>query len=226
MRDFAECIIYEDKHLIVCHKLPGVPVQSAGVGTLDLECACLNYLSRKSAAQALPYVGVVQRLDQPVEGLVVLAKTKKAARELGRQVQDGRMEKVYLALADGKMEPQVGELRDCLIKDSRARMGKVVPNGTKGGKEARLSYRVLEYRDGKSLLEIRLFTGRFHQIRVQLGHRGFPLTGDRKYNPQECNQAGGIGLCAYRLRLIHPISKKEMRWEIRPKGEIFQGWQV
>lgn len=227
MKDFAECIIYEDKHLIVCQKPPGVPVQSAGVGTLDLECACLNYLSRKNTTgTGQPYVGVVQRLDQPVEGLVVLAKTKKAAGDLGRQVQDGSMKKVYLAIADANVKPPEGELRDWLIKDSRTKMGKVVPEGTKGSKEARLFYRVLEYRDGKSLLEIRLFTGRYHQIRVQFSHRGFWLAGDSKYNPQGHSQAGGIGLCAYRLRLTHPVSGKEMSWEIRPQGEIFQGWKV
>lgn len=227
MKDFSECMIYEDKHLIVCHKPSGIPVQSAGVGTLDLECACLNYLHGKTANGAgQPYVGVVQRLDQPVEGLVVLAKTKKAAGELGKQVQDGRMKKIYLAVADGNVEPTEGMLQDWLIKDSKKRMAKVVPQGMKGSKEARLRYRVLEYQDGKSLLEIQLFTGRYHQIRAQFSHRGFPLVGDSKYHPQGRSQAGGIALCAYRLCLIHPASGKEMSWEIRPEGEIFQGWQV
>lgn len=227
MKDFSECIVYEDKHLIVCQKPAGVPVQSAGVGVLDLECACLNYLHEKQTNKAqTPYVGVVQRLDQPVEGLVVLAKNKKAAGELGKQVQDKRMKKFYLAVTDGEMKPSEGLLQDWLIKDSKNRMAKVVPEGTKGSKEARLRYRVLKCQDGKSLLEIQLFTGRYHQIRAQLAHRGFPLAGDGKYHPDGRSQADGIGLCAYRLCLFHPVSQKEMGWEIQPKGEIFQGWQV
>ena len=219
MKDFRECIIYEDGHLIVCHKPPGVPVQSAGVGVMDLECACLGYLGQT-------YIGIVQRLDQPVEGLVVLAKTRKAAGELGRQAQDGRMEKIYLAVAEGSVEPSEGVMEDWLIKDSRQRMAKVVPPGTKDAKKARSYYKVMSSRDGKSLLEIRLCTGRFHQIRVQMSSRGYPLTGDRKYNPRGKEQPGDLGLCAYRLRLVHPATKKEMSWEIRPEGRGFRDLQV
>lgn len=219
MKDFRECIVYEDEHLVVCHKPPGVPVQSAGVGVMDLECACLGYLRQT-------YIGIVQRLDQPVEGLLVLAKDRKAAGELGRQVQDGRMGKTYLAVVEGRMGPSEGMLQDWLVKDSRQRMAKVVPKKIKDAKEARLYYKVLECREEKSLLEIRLFTGRFHQIRVQLSSRGYPLVGDRKYNIHGKGQAGSLGLCAYRLSLIHPVSGKEMSWEIRPKGGVFQDMQV
>ena len=227
MKDFAEYIIYEEKHLIICHKPSGVPVQSAGVGVLDLECACLNYLQQKNKKNnRQPYVGIVQRLDQPVEGLVVLAKTKQAAGELGRQVQDGRMEKTYLAVVDGEIEDSQGELCDWLLKDSKMRMAKVVPPGTKGSKEAKLCYRVLQRREGKSLLEIRLLTGRYHQIRAQLSHFGFPLAGDTKYNPQGHSQTGGLGLCACRLYLSHPVSGEKMGWEIWPDGEVFRNWQV
>lgn len=219
MKDFKECIIYEDAHMIVCHKPPGVPVQSAGVGTMDLECACLNYLQKT-------YIGIVQRLDQPVEGLMVLAKTRKAAGELSRQVQDGRMEKRYLALVQGHLEPSEGLLQDQMVKDGRSRMGRIVPPHTKGAKEARLRYQVLAESGGQSLLEIRLLTGRFHQIRVQLSSRGCPLVGDRKYGYQGGVKAAGLALCAYRLRLFHPVSGKEMRWEIQPGGDVFPDLQV
>lgn len=219
MKDLRECIVYEDAHLIVCHKPPGVPVQSAGVGVMDLECACLAYLHQT-------YIGIVQRLDQPVEGLLVLAKTRRAAAELNRQVQDGRMEKTYLAVVEGSVEPSEGVLQDWLVKDSRQRMGRVVPQKTKDAKEARLHYKVLKSHMGKSLLEVRLSTGRFHQIRVQLSSRGYPLVGDRKYNPRGKEQAGSLGLCAYRLRLLHPASGEKMSWEIRPKGGVFQDMHV
>lgn len=225
MRDFREFIIYEDQHLIVCHKPPGFPVQSAKTGVLDLEYACLNYLHSQNPDRQ-PFAGIVQRLDQPAEGLIVMAKNRKAAGELGKQVQDGRMKKIYLAVAEGRVEPLENDMEDWVIKDGRSRMGKVVPGNEKGAKKARLHYRVLDYREGRSLLEIQLSTGRYHQIRVQMSHRGWPLAGDTKY----CGQAGGrecdMGLCAYRLRLVHPAMKKEMHWEIQPKGDAFSMWNV
>lgn len=214
MKDLRECIVYEDDHLIVCHKPPGIPVQSADVRVMDLECACLEYLHQT-------YIGIVQRLDQPVEGLLVLAKTKKAAGELSRQVQDGRMKKIYLAVVDGSVEPSEGMMQDHLVKDSRNRISRVVPQKTKDSREARLHYRVLDRQDGKSLLEIQLYTGRFHQIRVQLSSRGYPLIGDRKYHPQGNAQTGSLALCAYKLSLIHPVSRQEMCWEIQPRGSAF-----
>lgn len=224
MRDFSKYILYEDSDLIICHKPSGFPVQSARTRVMDLEYACLNYLHTKEEKKQ-PFVGIVQRLDQPVEGVMVLAKNQKTAGELGKQVQDGRMKKEYLAVAEGRVEPVEGELEDWLIKDSRLRMGKVVSSNTKGAKKARLCYRVLEYCKGRSLLEIQLFTGRYHQIRVQLSHRGWPLAGDRKYNGM-WKEEDSLGLCAYRLCLIHPVSKKEMSWEIRPGGNAFNGWNV
>ncbi len=227
MKDFKECILYEDKHFIVCHKPPGIPVQSAGVGVLDLECACLNYLNGKENGQARqPYVGIVHRLDQPVEGLLVMAKSKRAAKSLSAQVQDGKMGKEYLAVVQGKMEPAEGMLEDWLLKDNKKRMARVVPAGTKGAKEARLHYRVVESKGESSLVEIHLVTGRFHQIRVQFSHRGHPLAGDRKYNSQGSDSSEGIGLCAHRLSLIHPASNKGMSWEIWPEGRAFLGWHA
>lgn len=224
MDNFEKYILYEDKHLLIYHKLAGIPVQSAGVGALDLECACLNYFHKSGKDSAKqPYVGIVHRLDQPVEGILAIAKTKRAAKELSKQAQDGRMGKEYLALVEGEMEPAEGMLQDWLIKDSKSRMGRAVPEGTAGAKEARLLYRTLQRQETQSLLEIRLLTGRFHQIRVQLSHRGHPLVGDRKYNANAKAGAssGGIGLCAHRLRLLHPVSKEEMTWEIQPEGRAF-----
>lgn len=224
MRDFKNYILYEDKYMIVCHKPTGVPVQSAGTGTLDLEYACLNYLHGKNPGRP-PFVGIVQRLDQPAEGLMALAKNKMAARELGKQVQDGRMEKTYLAVADGRVEPSKGFLEDWVAKDSKTRMGKAVTENTKGAKKAKLHYRVLSRSGEKSLLEIHLFTGRYHQIRIQFSHRGWPLAGDTKYNSKGGSRECGLGLCAYRLSLVHPASGKQMKWEIQPQGSAFVPWR-
>lgn len=225
MRDFRECILYEDKQLIVCHKPPGFPVQSAGTGSMDMEYACLNYLHSKNP-DIQPFVGIVQRLDQPAEGLMVLAKSRKTAGKLGQQAQDGRMEKIYLAMAEGKVHPLENDLEDWIVKDSRLRMGKVVSPDVKGAKKARLHYRVLEQREDKSLLEIHLTTGRYHQIRVQMSSRGWPLAGDAKYRKKDACPKGDLGLCAYRLRLSHPVTKEAMHWQISPQGNAFMGWNV
>lgn len=225
MGDLSEFIVYEDQYIIVCHKPPGFPVQSARMGVMDLECACLNYLHRQKPDRQ-PFVGIVQRLDQPAEGLMAVAKDKRTAGELGKQVLDGRMEKTYLALAEGKIEPEEDDLEDWMVKDSRLRMGKIVHENDKGAKKAGMHYRVVDYREGKSLLEIRLYTGRFHQIRVQLSHRGWPLAGDLKYGGKGAAGKENLGLCAYRLQLIHPVSGKRMFWEIQPKGDAFVKWKV
>ncbi len=224
MDNFEKYILYEDKHLLIYHKLAGIPVQSAKVGTLDLECACLNYFHRNGKDPTKQsYVGIVHRLDQPVEGILAIAKTKRAAKELSRQAQDGTMGKEYLALVEGEMEPAEGMLQDWLVKDNKSRTGRAVPEGTAGARRARLLYRTLRRQEAGSLLEIRLLTGRFHQIRVQLSHRGHPLVGDRKYNAnaKAVGSSGGIGLCAHRLQLLHPVSKEEMTWEIQPEGRAF-----
>ena len=136
------------------------------------------------------------------------------------------MEKVYLAVAEGKVEPLENDLEDWLVKDSKLRMGKVMSSSVKGAKRACLHYQVLGQRDNRSLLEIHLSTGRYHQIRVQLSHKGWPLAGDSKYGRKDNYRKGDLGLCAYRLRLFHPVTKKEMHWEIRPQGDAFAGWNV
>ena len=225
MRDFRECILYEDKHLIVCYKPPGFPVQSAGTGAMDIEFACMNYLHRGNP-QIQPFVGIVQRLDQPAEGLMVLAKNRKITGDLEGQVRNKKMEKIYLAVAEGRVEPLENDLEDWLVKDSKLRMGKVTSSSVKGAKRACLHYQVLGQRDNRSLLEIHLSTGRYHQIRVQLSHRGWPLAGDSKYGREDNYTKGDLGLCAYRLRLFHPVTKKEMHWKIRPQGDAFAGWDV
>lgn len=141
-----------------------------------------TYLAEKGAKGGVPYVGVVHRLDQPVEGVIVFAKNQKSAAGLSAQAADGRMEKVYQAVVLGNPGPE-GHLTDWLLKDGRTNTSRVVEPGTKGAKKAELSYRTLAEKDGKTLVEIRLHTGRHHQIRVQFAKMGTPLWGDRKYGP-------------------------------------------
>lgn len=185
-------ILYEDQDIIVCHKIAGIAVQSARIGEKDLVSMLNNHLMEQ-ANQRMEPVRVVHRLDQPVEGIVVFAKNKKAAASLSAQITDGSMKKVYQAVccvteAGGHWIGNAGkndqELIDYMAKDARTNSSAVVKKGQKDAKEARLSFRVmaancLPY----VLVEIHLATGRHHQIRVQMAHAGLPLFGDRKYNP-------------------------------------------
>lgn len=215
------CILYEDAQILVCHKPQGLAVQSAGFGKMDLESGLKNYLAEKHPGK-LPYLGLVHRLDQPVEGLVVFGKTPQAAADLSRQITEGKMEKDYLAISTHLPKERQGILEHTLVKDGRKHISQVVPDGTKGGKRARLAYQLLEEKNEECLLEIHLFTGRHHQIRVQMAAAGMPLLGDRKYNPEECGEnAKNLALCAYRLSFVHPKNKRPVRFEIQPENPAF-----
>lgn len=227
-----DCIIYEDKEVLVCHKPAGIAVQNAKIGTMDLESGLKNYLAVKT--KEMPYLGVVHRLDQPVEGLVVFAKTPRAARELSRQVSGTGMDKYYLAVTTGTPPERSGILEHYLKKDGRSNSSAVVSGEIPGAKRARLSYKVLkefqmeEFGAEKcmlmcTLMEIHLETGRHHQIRVQMSAAGMPLLGDRKYHPSEAaGRFPALGLCSYKLSFTHPATKKKMCFECRPEGAAFE----
>ena len=245
-------ILYEDKDIIVCHKMAGIAVQSARIGEKDLVSMLNNHLMEQ-ADQRMEPVRVVHRLDQPVEGIVVFAKNKKTAASLSAQITDGSMKKVYQAVccvteAGGHWIGNAGkndqELIDYMAKDARTNSSAVVKKGQKDAKEARLSFRVmaancLPY----VLVEIHLATGRHHQIRVQMAHAGLPLFGDRKYNPdwelyakawqaQMVNEsadhvahrllAAELALCATELTFRHPKTGKPMHFQVKPQKSVFQ----
>ncbi len=215
-------IVYEDAQLLICQKPPGLAVQSASLGKKDLESIIRNRLSDEGK-NANPYLGVIHRLDQPVQGLVAFAKEAKAAALLSEQARDGRMKKYYLAVTDGIPAAQEGTLVNWLQKDGRTNCSKVVPSSAKGAKKASLHYRVLAEKDGRALLEIELHTGRHHQIRVQMAASGTPLAGDMKYNAA-AEKGQGIGLCAHRLALYHPQNGKKMEFSCQPQGSVFAGF--
>lgn len=221
-RIIEENILWEDAHILVCRKEPGMPVQSKKIGQMDMESALKNYLARKHPGK-VPYLGVVHRLDQPVEGILVFAKTPYAARKLGAQFGTGEMEKYYLAVVDGRPKNSQGKLENYLQKDVRMNCSRVVPPATLGSKKAVLEYQVSQWGKERTLLEIKLMTGRHHQIRVQMAFAGMPLVGDTKYNPGETGeQWRHIGLCAYKLCFIHPKTNKRMEFETAPHSEAFQ----
>lgn len=222
-------ILHEDNDIIVCHKPAGIATQTARVGQADMVSEIANYLTEKrEGGGKSPYVGVVHRLDQPVEGILVFAKNKPAAADLSRQAAGEDMEKEYLALVCGRDMRRSGELTDYLLKEGKTNTSRVVPMEVKGAKEARLSYEVLWEKPPEALVKICLYTGRHHQIRVQMANAGMPLLGDHKYAGEEAlalSERRGIrqtALCAYRLSFIHPKTGQRMRFEIKPEGAAFR----
>jgi 23S rRNA pseudouridine1911/1915/1917 synthase len=178
-------IIYEDDSLIVCHKPAGIATQTRRLGQADMESILKNHVAVKT-----PYIGVVHRLDQPVEGVMVFAKTKQAAAKLTEQVKSRSFGKKYYALVclpDGAKNfsevtglPEEGRLKDELLFLKRENISRIVPEGTAGAKKAVLDYRVIAGGEGCALLDIDLHTGRHHQIRAQLAGLGTPICGDTK----------------------------------------------
>lgn len=227
MWNIKENILFEDRCMIVCKKKAGIPVQSARIGTWDMENGLKTYLSEKQSAHPA-YVGIIHRLDQPVEGVLVFAKTSAAAKELSRQLNTGEMGKYYLAVTKGKPPALQGTLENWLKKDAKSNKSYVVPKEKEGAKYAKLYYQVrqkAEMPDGteKFLLEIKLDTGRHHQIRVQLANAGMPLVGDKKYY-LDGEENTSLGLCAARLVFAHPVTRKKMEFSVRPEGNAFEGF--
>lgn len=213
-------ILYEDTHLIVCYKPSGIAVQTSKIGAMDMVSLLKQYLGGA-------YVAVIHRLDQPVEGVLVFAKTPFAAKELNRSLQTGDFGKHYKAVLCNVPLEKKGRVEDYLVKDSRTNTSAVTLASDKNAKKAVLFYEVeQEWETGaekRCLAKITLETGRHHQIRVQMANMGCPIWGDTKYNPFGGRQKGWqkIALCAYRLEFVHPKTKKPMIFEIEPKGEGF-----
>ncbi len=206
-------ILHEDDEIIVCVKAAGVATQTKKLGQADMESLLKNYRVSKGEP---PYIGVVHRLDQPVQGVMVFAKTKEAAANLSKQVSTKGADKFYYAMVDGVPEKKKDTLEDYLLRDGKTNTSKVVSKGTADAKRAELAYEVMET-DGKhSILRIKLETGRHHQIRVQLSNAGWPITGDRKYNFKETMAPSekGLALCSYKIGFVHPKTRRKMEFEI------------
>ena len=206
-------VIYEDNHLLVTVKPPNMPTQADASGDPDLQSVMKAYIAERYQKPGAVYLGLVHRLDRPVGGLVVLARTSKAADRLSAQVREKTMARSYLAVVRGQA-PREGRLRDWLLKDGQTNMVRVVPEGTAGAKEARLSFERVAAREGLSLVRVRLETGRAHQIRVQLSHTGLPIWGDARYGAGLPGQQ--IALWGAHLELEHPTKKEAMGWTALP----------
>ena len=215
-------ILHEDEHVIVCYKPAGIATQTAKMGSQDMESLLKNYLYKKE--KKMPYLAVIHRLDQPVEGILVFAKTPFAAKELNKGLQGAGFGKYYKAVLCGEPKEKKATLEDYLVKDGKTNTSRVATKDEKEAKKAVLSYEVLKQKADKTLVQVKLETGRHHQIRVQMANMGCPIWGDTKYNTSENVDKSwkNIALCAYHLEFVHPKTKKKMVFEIEPEGEGFK----
>ncbi len=219
-------IQYEDRDLLVVYKPAGLATQTARVGQQDVVSELKNYLKQS-------YLGILHRLDQPVEGLLVFAKNARAAAGLNAQLQNREegagLHKKYYAVLCGKPEKKEGEFVDYLYKNEN-NAAVILDGASCGAKRAALTYRVLQTVGSPAettLAEIILETGRFHQIRAQMAYHGMPLLGDVKYGDAVSKELSrelsvrNVALCACELEFGHPVSGERMRFRIRPRGQIF-----
>ena len=204
-------VLYEDNHIIVVEKFPNVLSQSDNTGDKDLLTIVKEYIKEKYNKPGNVYLGLVHRLDRPVGGIMVFARTSKAAGRLSDQIRTHQFKKTYLAVVNGIIEKDSDRFVDKL---KRLDNGNTVVSND--GKESILDYKVLDrnYNQNKTLVEINLKTGRHHQIRVQFASRGYPLAGDQRYGVMDKTQ---IALYAYKLEFVHPTTKEVMGFSKLPE---------
>ena len=209
-------ILYEDNHLLVVVKPPNMPTQADASGDDDLHGTMKRYIAEKYQKPGAVYLGLVHRLDRPVGGLVVLAKTSKAADRLSEQVRKKTLARQYVAAVRGNAQ-EACELNDWLYKDEKTNTVRAVKEGTPGAKDARLMYALAGRAGELSLVRVKLFTGRSHQIRVQLSHSGCPIWGDARYGAGRPGEQ--IALWGAHLGLVHPTKKEEMHFDALPPAD-------
>lgn len=241
-------ILYEDDHILVCIKPSGTATQCKSIKNPDMVSILKNHIAKNTASEAPaakgsvsePYLAVIHRLDQPVQGIMVFAKTPFAAKELSRQIQTDGFGKYYRALISGRPPKASDTLENYMQKDGKSNTSCICQKEAPGAKLARLSYKTVpenaqyftsnqntqNYQagidptapnvSGFTELDIHLHTGRHHQIRVQLANIGCPIAGDTKYNPQNTESSGWqeLKLCSYRLEFTHPRTKKSLRFSL------------
>ena len=201
-------IIYEDNHLLVVEKPINIPVQEDSSKDLDFLTLLKDFIKKRDNKPGNVFLGLVHRLDRPVGGIMVFAKTSKCASRLSEQVRNRTFKKTYFAVVEGKVEEK-GTLIDKLLKDTKNNIVKV----DKKGKEAILDYELVENKDNLSLVKINLKTGRSHQIRVQFSSRGHALYGDQKYN-SKAKIGEQIALFSNSITFNHPVTKQSLTFEL------------
>ena len=225
-------IVFEDNYMIACVKPYGISSQPDNAGGEDLMTTVKNYLFDKSdnsvnSSDKEPYLAVINRLDRPVAGIVLYAKTPEMAASLSDMLRDGEITKYYQAVVTGFMKEPEGTLTDWLVFDKKNNISAIAKSETKGAKKAVLNYEVLDELDTDdgpiSYLLIELITGRHHQIRCQLAHAGCGIWGDAKYNSGKTTKRKkpGIGLFSTMLEFTHPVTGEDISLHKEPEGEAF-----
>lgn len=211
-------VLHEDNHVIVVLKPQNVPCCEDPTGDKDLLTVIKEYVKEKENKPGNVYIGLVHRLDRVTGGVMVYAKSSKAASRLSEQIREGDFEKKYFAVLVGSPKDKKGELCDHLKKNAINNMVYVCPPTVEGAKYAELDYKVIAEKDGLSLAAINLHTGRTHQIRVQFSSRGTPVYGDMRYGGENAKK-GKIALWATALTFSHPVSKERLSFRIAPPAE-------
>jgi 23S rRNA pseudouridine1911/1915/1917 synthase len=213
-------VLYEDNHLIVVNKPPLIPTMGVAAGEESMVTIVKEYLRVRYQKPGNVFLGVVSRLDAHSCGVLVFARTSKAAERLSEQFRTGIVTKTYWAIVEGEIPETEGEMSDWMRKNEQEQRMVVSRRGAAGAKPARLAWKKLGSHGGNSLLEVDLQTGRKHQIRLQFSSRGFPILGDRKYNARA--RFSGIALMAKSLSLLHPVRKCPMDFCLEPPGN----WKI
>ncbi|MDO4501261.1 MAG: RNA pseudouridine synthase [Erysipelotrichaceae bacterium] len=198
-------VYYEDNHVLVVEKPANIPMQADSSKDRDMLTICKEYIKEKYNKPGEVYLGLVHRLDRPVSGICVFARTSKAASRLSKQISEHSFKKEYLAIVEDNGLKDKAVFKDKLLKDSKTNTTRVDPKG----KDASLDYEILKRKDNKALVRVNLHTGRSHQIRVQFASRNHALYGDQRYN-KKAIKGEQIALHSYLIGFIHPTTKEEM----------------
>ena len=212
-------VLYEDNHLLAVEKPYGVPSQADETGDADMLSLCKAYIKEKYQKPGEVYLGLVHRLDRPTGGVMVFARTSKAAARLTAQIKSGKFEKTYLAVLTAAPPEKAGRMAHWLVKDEAAHIARVADESAPDAKLAELEYEMLAQREGLHLVRIRLLTGRFHQIRAQMAAVGSSIYGDMKYGARGIKAP--LALFAYRLCLDHPTKGERLCFTARPGRHPF-----
>jgi 23S rRNA pseudouridine1911/1915/1917 synthase len=216
-------VVYEDNHLIIVNKKNGVLVQGDNTGDAPLSEHIKGYLKEKYNKPGNVFAGVVHRIDRPVSGLVILAKTSKALERMNKAFSEKEIRKVYWAVVKIRPAKEEGTLVHWLTKDPKKNIAKAYTREVEGSKRSELKYKIIGQTETYTLIEIQPITGRAHQIRCQLAAMGSPIKGDLKYGFPRSNEGGGISLHAYQLNFTHPVTKEAIQLKASLPDDTF--WQ-
>lgn len=220
-------VVYEDNHIIVVNKTVSEIVQADKTGDTPLSETVKQYLKEKYQKPGNVFIGVTHRLDRPVSGLVIFAKTSKALTRLNEMFRTNAVKKTYWAVVKNAPKEPEGELVHFLVRNEKQNKSYAYEKEVPNSKKAVLDYRLIARSDHYYLLEVDLKTGRHHQIRCQLAKMGCPIKGDLKYGAQRSNPDGSICLHARRVRFVHPVSKELIELEAPlPPGNLWKGFEV